>query len=566
MLDRLAVAQRRTSRPTPASAFALGAGAVVAMSLATHGHVHDLLYEVVGGGSVVAIVVGVRRHRPRGRLAWYLLALAMGLWVIGDIGCAWYPTVAGAALPYPSAVDVVYMLGYPALIAAVAMFAGRSAVSRWGWLDGAVIVVASAAVSIHTAHVFSARGPALAVSLAYPVLDAAVLALLVRLLFATGPRGASYRLLVSGVSSVLIADTVFYSVVEVDPSAPLSVVTSALYLASYALIGLSALTPSMVDVSDGRRSGTALTRGRVATLGLAVIAPAAIGIHEVLVGERLSSIAMLSAVAVVISLVMVRLYALVGAEQAHVAELAQLHEERGRLLEEVTRVAEQERVLLAAELHDGPIQRLTALAFRAELAGGLLSRGDGGGPDAIAAVSGGVLDEVVRLRGIVTALRPPALAERGLADALRDHVDSLETRTRIALELEDVLVLGPEQETAVYRIAQEAISNAVRHAGATRIAVTLGLDNGGSVQLRVLDDGRGFDASAPSPPGHYGLLAMRERALMFGGTLDVRSSPSGTVVTATIPVDPAAPSAARQPADHVIAHPRLERERRDVLA
>jgi len=92
--------------------------------------------------------------------------------------------------------------------------------------------------------------------------------------------------------------------------------------------------------------------------------------------------------------------------------------------------------------------------------------------------------------------------------------------------------LSPDCVRTLYRIIQEALTNAVKHAGATRVAVEA-RDESGSLKLSVTDDGRGFDPSTPS--AGFGLAGMRERVLLLGGSLDVRSGPAGTRIEATLP-------------------------------
>jgi two-component system, NarL family, sensor histidine kinase DegS len=142
---------------------------------------------------------------------------------------------------------------------------------------------------------------------------------------------------------------------------------------------------------------------------------------------------------------------------------------------------------------------------------------------------------------VVRGLRPPALEQLGLVAALRgflvDAADVAATRTDLRVIGGEVR-LTPQTELGAFRIAQEAVNNAIRHAGADHLWLTIVFGDGG-LCLRVADNGHGFDpaALAGQPQAErLGLLGMRERAALLGGRLKVRSAPGqGTVVEATLP-------------------------------
>ncbi len=194
----------------------------------------------------------------------------------------------------------------------------------------------------------------------------------------------------------------------------------------------------------------------------------------------------------------------------------------------------EERNRVARELHDSVSQRLFGVVLAAETAAGLLDR------DAAAArtqidraqeLAHGAMEE---LRSLIFELRPPALADEGLASALRKHLSVLRRvhDLDIALRVAGTPRLGPAADSQVFRIAQEAVNNALRHAGAEHIAVALEARNG-RVSLSVQDDGAGFDPAAPALRARrLGLTSMEERARALGGTLTIASRPGeGTRVT-----------------------------------
>jgi two-component sensor histidine kinase len=154
----------------------------------------------------------------------------------------------------------------------------------------------------------------------------------------------------------------------------------------------------------------------------------------------------------------------------------------------------------------------------------------------------GVEAETGRLRSLIAELRPPVLDELGVGaaiEALADQVESpaLEVQTWIELAFEEGRVeAGRDEElkTAVYRIVQEALGNAIRHAHPSCVAIRV-VDDGSSVRIAVRDDGRGFDPTLAY--GGFGLKRIRERVELFGGTLEIASAvDGGTEVRAAIPV------------------------------
>ena len=196
---------------------------------------------------------------------------------------------------------------------------------------------------------------------------------------------------------------------------------------------------------------------------------------------------------------------------------------------------ERERRRLARELHDELGQTLTGIVLQLD---GLRRAAP---PELDAAVSG--VQELAResaeeLRDIARGLRPQALDDFGLRSALitlatgfAEH-SGLRVRHELAAQLP---ALAPEQDLAIYRVAQEGLTNVARHAEATGVLLTLDASDG-HVVLRVRDDGRGIDFGAAHNAG--GLGGMRERAMLIGGRLAVtRVRPSGTEIVLEVPVE-----------------------------
>jgi signal transduction histidine kinase len=142
------------------------------------------------------------------------------------------------------------------------------------------------------------------------------------------------------------------------------------------------------------------------------------------------------------------------------------------------------------------------------------------------------------MRLLVYQLRPLALSDVGLVGALQQRLDAVERRAGVdaRLEVEGDVELPPGMEEELYRISQEALNNALKHAQPTTVVVIIRTD-GRSVDLEVVDDGRGFDPTALGSEGGMGLASMRERVERLKGVLSFDSSPGrGTIVKVTVPL------------------------------
>ena len=195
----------------------------------------------------------------------------------------------------------------------------------------------------------------------------------------------------------------------------------------------------------------------------------------------------------------------------------------------------QERARLAQDLHDAVSQKLFSLRAKARAAAVLVGRDPARAIkeiDSVAALAG---EAHAELRAVIDGLAPPELAAGGLAGSIRGYA-LLAGRTygaNVIVQAAELPALDPTRETAVYRVAQEAISNALRHSGAGQIFVSLTARKR-SVALQVSDSGAGFDPGAPQ--AGLGLASMRERAASAGGRLTITAAPGkGTTVRLTVP-------------------------------
>ena len=217
--------------------------------------------------------------------------------------------------------------------------------------------------------------------------------------------------------------------------------------------------------------------------------------------------------------------------------LERLEAERRRASSAALAAQEEERARVARDLHDEVNQSLTGLLLRLEatrrhappeLAGELAE---------VRAVANQAMEELLTL---ARQLRPTALDDLGLKAAVAGLAEETERQTGIPTYFEDRGPLGevpPDVQIVLYRVAQEALSNAIRHANAERMSVSIGRD-ADAVALRVDDDGSGFTFEEAATSG-LGLSGMRERALLVNGDLRVESRPEkGTSVWLKVPIEP----------------------------
>jgi signal transduction histidine kinase len=209
----------------------------------------------------------------------------------------------------------------------------------------------------------------------------------------------------------------------------------------------------------------------------------------------------------------------------------------------VTEAQEEERKRLARELHDETIQSLIALGHRVEMAQKALDKDPERARQRLAELSQLAADSQQEVRRFSRALRPLYLEDLGFVPALEMLAQETEQQAGIAVEVAvtgPVRRLAPHLELTAYRMVQEGLSNAVRHAGAQRVQVAITFSDE-TLILSVEDDGRGFippvNPAELAHEGHFGLMGLHERALLFGGRLEVRSRPGeGTLLQVTLPL------------------------------
>jgi len=229
------------------------------------------------------------------------------------------------------------------------------------------------------------------------------------------------------------------------------------------------------------------------------------------------------------------------AELIHMARKVRLAQESlHNYIGAITTGQEEERRRLARELHDDTLQSLIALKQRIQLA--QLTPADSPAAGALAELEQLAEETIADLRRFTRALRPIYLEDLGLVAALEMLTREVSQANNLRVEFRRTgseRRLSPEVELALYRMAQEALSNVARHAQAVRASLAIAFEPQ-AVTMTIADDGRGFQVPASpaefAPQGHFGLLGLHERADLIGARLDLQSAPGqGTQVTIHLP-------------------------------
>ncbi len=203
---------------------------------------------------------------------------------------------------------------------------------------------------------------------------------------------------------------------------------------------------------------------------------------------------------------------------------------------------EQERLRLAREIHDGPAQILANAIFELEYFEKLLERDPAAVKGQLAQLKKDIRNGLTDVRRFIFDLRPPALGEMGLFQALRRYLADYQQHFGIAVDVDlpdSHGRLPATHEVAVFRIIQEALQNVQKHAVATSVVVS-GRADLGSLRISVEDNGRGFDPLEVSKTHsrNLGLTSMRERAELIDAELRVTSSPGqGTTISLLVPLE-----------------------------
>jgi PAS domain S-box-containing protein len=230
-----------------------------------------------------------------------------------------------------------------------------------------------------------------------------------------------------------------------------------------------------------------------------------------------------------------------------ITQRRQLQEEQRRSREQlralaahVESVREQERVRIAREIHDELGQSLTCMGMDLAFLDRQIDPENKDAAARVAALAELVKDTIRCVRRISSELRPSILDDLGLGAAIEWLAHDFETRTQIActVDVPEDLSLPIELATPLFRVCQEALTNVTRHASATDVSILLACSTS-HISLEIKDNGRGITDEEIKRYGSLGLLGMKERIAILGGTLDVKGTPGeGTTLAIQIPLNP----------------------------
>jgi diguanylate cyclase (GGDEF)-like protein/PAS domain S-box-containing protein len=294
------------------------------------------VFNVIGASGVVAIVAGVRIHRPAARFAWYLIALGLALFVSGDVLAYNYRALFGGALPFPSVADPVYLAVYPTTVAGLLLLIRRRNPGRdWASLvDATIVTIGLALLSWVFLMAPYARDHSLGletklVSISYPLGDILILGVAVRMAVGAGRRSAAYYMAIAAIVAVLATDSIYAWVLlhgVYHPGDPLD----GGWIIYYLLWGAAALHPSMASVSQAAAPQARLTRFRILAIATAaLVAPVIEVINEISHGSS-NDVVVGCAAVVLFTLVVVRMIGLAN-ERAALAESVLRTESEARL-------------------------------------------------------------------------------------------------------------------------------------------------------------------------------------------------------------------------------------------
>jgi diguanylate cyclase (GGDEF)-like protein/PAS domain S-box-containing protein len=294
------------------------------------------VFNLIGFSGVVAVVTGVRMHRPAARLAWYLIALGLALFVAGDVIAYNYKALLGTALPSPSLADPVYLAVYPVTVAGLLLLIRRRNPGRdfASLVDATIVTIGLALLSwvflmAPYAHDPSLHLGAKLVSIAYPLGDILILGVAVRMAVGAGRRSAAFYLLIGAIVAVLATDSIYGWILlhgTYSPGDPLD----GGWIVYYLLWGAAALHPSMTTVSDAAAPKVRLTRVRILAIAAAALVAPVIEVVNASTRRSSDDVVVGCAAVVLFALVVVRMIGL-ARESAALAESVTRSESEARL-------------------------------------------------------------------------------------------------------------------------------------------------------------------------------------------------------------------------------------------
>lgn len=520
-------------------------------------YLSEVVFQVPPMAAAAACGFAAVRTAGRERLGWAAFGAGNASWAVAEWIWSGYDLFFRAEAPLFSIADPLYYLGYPFLMLGIVLLVVPARGSRLdvkSLLDALLLVAVLGVVAWKwfltpiyentEASTFD-----ILVTFSYPVLDLGLLAALVFTFYRVqGTLSLVAVLLVAGVVATTVADVVYLYLATVSGYDIFGNPLDLVWIVSYLAFGVAAVArlEEQPQESEEEREA-AFGSGRQRALGIALpylaLAPL-LGVSAYSLARGNPNVTVSIGILLAVGLVVGRQF-LTLAENVYLYNRVLEHDgARRRLLDRVVTAQEDERRRIAMELHDRPVQSMSSTALRLGAARRFLNQGQAERAAQILAEAEGKLGEETQgLRDMMGMLHPPILDERGVDSAIEDYVRVFSKETGVSAHLESRLPerLDRSHETIVYRIVQEALTNVRKHARAKSVTVALQA-HGGRVRLEVADDGVGFEPEeipALVAQGHFGLMSMRQRAELAGGSCNWVSAPRrGTRVVVSIPLSP----------------------------
>ncbi len=395
---------------------------------------YAVVVNVIGVSSLVAIATGIRLHRPRALLAWLLILLGQGLYVVGDFYTYTYPDLLGGKVGFPSAGDAIYLSVYPALFTGLMLLVRRRdpyGRDRAAVVDTLILTVGFALLSwvflvAPNLHLSGLTILAKLVSVAYPLGDVLLLGALIRFAVQAGAKGPAFYLLVAGTVGLLATDCA-YNYALLAGTYNHQLVYDAGWLAYLVLWGAAALHPSMRGLEEPASDTRArLTPTRLALLAFAcLIAP---GIHFVEELGNTDLLVVIGASAILFLLVVLRMAGLVRQEERATARELALRHAGLALVEAVGRASVNDEVAASAAQIVGPSAKVRLVLWSLE--GAQVAASNGAGSWDISPEAAKWLQAQLGMREHVAVVTPPehVLVPLGLGDVRNTLVVRLSVR------------------------------------------------------------------------------------------------------------------------------------------
>ncbi len=337
--------------------------------------------------------------------------------------------------------------------------------------------------------------------------------------------------------SVFAAATVFHSVATIDSAVWLAIVAAVLSAVADYLVNASLVT-AYVSIRTGLAPRQVIREVKIGSATEFLVSYVGLGVLGLVLAVFFQTLRWWSVIAVMAPLLFARQMFLrtQSLEEAH-KELQEREQVLRSLSNAMAEERADERQKIAAYLHDDLAQVLFRLSIQVDVARKLLDKGEiPETAEQLEKIKESKQDTSDRIRALIRDLHRSPLGAKGLAEALESFTDEVGRDSGVTFHhhVEDVEMPAPIA-LLIYHIAREGVMNALKHAHATDIWVTVS-ERDDDLELQLRDNGRGFDTAAPGPEGHFGMAMMRERAQVGGGRFEAESAPGqGTSITIRFP-------------------------------